>query len=265
MYEADQQTERYFRFDEDGKIIKKKLYSRGEIVKIDGEVVYRHRKGDIVLDAQGLPIPTSEYKHQLTRYIDIYLIEGAYFFATEKITSDYRDYVRDITVKWITLELPQFQKQMLEKTSIYYYPECTSGPLTILSPNNAEEVIDSAQSLTLVLHVPQDVKLNPAMKTEFARHAVRIIHEKFKEEVVAVSEIERSLKVVYGDDVANIELLGVTGKTNYPLLTVLDKTKRLGIRKRLVAYPDGTLGVEEDVTVRFTTHGLVKESSFSRV
>ncbi len=265
VYEADQQTERYFRFDEDGKIINKKLYSRGEIVKIDGEVVYRHRKGDIVLDAQGLPIPTSEYKHQLTRYIDIYLIEGAYFFATEKITSDYRDYVRDITVKWITLELPQFQKQMLEKTSIYYYPECTSGPLTILSPNNAEEVIDSAQSLTLVLHVPQDVKVNAVMKTEFARHAVRIIYEKFKEEVVAVSEIERSLKAVYGDDVANIELLGVTGKTNYPLLTVLDKTKRLGIRKRLVAYPDGTLGVEEDVTVRFTTHGLVKESAFSRV
>lgn len=256
VYQMDSETGRLMTFDSSGRLNKTILHRRGEVVKVGGEIQYRHRKGDVVLDPQGNPIPTQDYKNQLMRYVDMLMVEGAYFFATEAITTAYRHYLRDIMVKWIVDELPVFQSQMLEKTGIYFFPKCTSGPLTIITPFNTQAVIDSAQSITVVLHVPPTVYANDALRQTLARQAVKIIDSEFKKQLVSVSEIERTMKATYGEDVVNIELGGVTGQTNYPVLTVLDATRRLGIRKRLVAYPDGTLVVEEDVTVRFTSHGF---------
>mgnify|MGYP000414464001 CR=1 FL=1 len=247
---------REFTFNAAGELVKEVLHKRGDFVyDVDGTPVIAHRKGDTIKDSSGNSIELDGFKKYLTRYVDIMMIEGAYYFVTDKIALAYKDKIKKSQVEWIINQLPVFEDKMLEQTKIFFHPKTTSGKIRVLTPSNTEAVIDSAQSLKLILHVSNMVAKNFPLRAEMIRLSVLAIDKYFKNTMVAVSEIEDALREVLKGDTYNIELVGVTGESKFPILTVLDPVSRLGIKKRLVALPDGTLTVEEDISVDFQVHG----------
>jgi hypothetical protein len=255
-YACDSSTGFKFKFDEKGKLVTGLLHKKGDpIFDNDGKPVYEYIKGDTVYE-NGAPVPIKGYKRYLTRFIDIFTIEGAYYFATDTITNDYKTLLRDAFTSWITTELAEFENHLLEQTRIYFNPKSNAGNIRVLTPGNLEATIESAQSLKVKLHVPPTTYNDYQLRDALTRSTVMVVDTSFQSKIVAVSDIEQALKLKYKGDVLNIELQGVTGDSGYAMVTVLEEAKRLGIKKRLVALPDGVLTVEEDISVQFIEHGV---------
>lgn len=258
VYEVDPATGTTFMFTPEGKVQStQKLHSKGDPVLDDlGQEIILHHKGDLVIDpVTNTPVPITNQSRRLDRFCDILMIEGAYFFANDAASVQYKDDLRRIFNEWVTQELPEYEKVLLDKTSIYFYPEVTSGTVTVITSTNVKASIDSAQSLSVTLHVPPTVMDDEPLKRSLEKITILTIAECFQSATVSTSNIEDCLLKAYGGDVINVELKGVAGESNYPVVTVLDDVARLGIRKKLTMRPDKKYTVTEAVSVTFVKHG----------
>lgn len=237
----------------DGEVVMNKLHSAGEVVTTpDGDIVYQHRKGEVMLDGNNNPIPTAD--RDMLRQIDVMLIEGVYWFATDSAATGYRTELVNQIVSWVVDSIGALQKQALEKTDIFFYPKSTQGLVEVMIGDGLITNISAGQGLRVDLYVTKDTDMNADLKTKLIRSTIAVANVLLGQPTVAASQIIAYLRSVYGSDVIDVEVSGLGGASNLPLLTVTDETKRCSLRKRLVAQADGTLIVEEDVTVNFIRH-----------
>jgi hypothetical protein len=206
-----------------------------------------------MLDGAGKPVPINV--RGLIRQIDMLLIEGAYWFATDATTTNYRAKLTTSLVAWLVKDLATFKGKLLDQTRIYFYPKTTSGVINVIVGNNIRKSILAGQSLTLTLAVSKFVKDNLALQDLLKQVTITTISDLFLEPTISTSKIITALRAAYGDDVIDVSLTGLGGDANYPVMTVLDATDRCSIRKRLVAQADESLFVEEDVTITYVVHG----------
>lgn len=227
-------------------------HAKGSPVMYEGKPVMEYRRGDVILDALGKP--TFDNVYGLARQVDIMMIEGAYWFATDDITIDYRQEIVDTLVSWIHDGLKDISKSLLEQTRIFFYPKSTVGPIEVMVNNSVRTIIESGQRFVVKLFVSNIVHGNHELRKELKAATVRILAESLKGEVVSNSAITEELREAYGNDVIAFSLEGLGGRTDVETITVLNDAKRLSLRKRLVAQGDGSLFVEEDVTCEFLRH-----------
>jgi hypothetical protein len=71
-----------------------------------------------------------------------------------------------------------------------------------------------------------------------------------------MSSINAALTAVYGSDVVSFVASGLGGSLNLNTMTLLDQSTQLGIAKQLVANADGSLTVQEAVTVSFVAYNV---------
>lgn len=229
------------------------LHAKGDpVLDADGNAVLQYRKGDVKLDTKGKPIFDNVYG--LVRQLDLLMVEGAYWFANDVITIDYRQELVDTLVTWIHDGLASVSKNLLEQTRIFFYPKATVGPIEVMIDNSLRTVIESGQRFVVKLYVSNIVHGNVELRKELRAATVKILGEELKNEVVSNSAITDRLRSAYGDDVIAFKLEGLGGGSGIETVTVLNDAKRLSLRKRLVAQGDGTLYVEEDVTCEFLRH-----------
>lgn len=242
-------------FIENGQVVQKILHAIGDPVLLDGEQVYEHRKGEIILDEFGDPIIS--HPRKLLRQVDYLLIESAYWFATDSMATAYRKEMTDIYVDWITNGLADIQKKLIEQTSIYFYPKVTTGNIDVMVKNGVETKISASQEFTLVLHVDSIVYNNPELRAQLKIKTIEVLNEELGKSVVSMSRITKELTKVYSEDVIDVEINGLGGSENYTTVTILHETDRPSIKKLLKAQSDGSLIVEEAVELIFVKHELV--------
>lgn len=235
-----------------GEPVTNYLHHKGDPILVDGVQAYEHRKGDVVLDANGNPVPASE--RGLMRQLDMLLIDATYIFATDSTTTTYRQNLTEAVVKWLVSDLASFKGKLLDLTRIYFYPKTTSGVIKVMVGDRIQKAMMAGQSFNVSLSVSKTVFDNADLRELLTRATVTTIARILQSSTVSSSEIVIALGKAYGDDVISVQVSGLGGNQNYPALTVLDATDRLSIRKRLVATADDTLVVEEDVTVSFELH-----------
>jgi hypothetical protein len=78
---------------------------------------------------------------------------------------------------------------------------------------------------------------------------------------VSVSDMIDALRTQYADDVISIDLKGLGGIANLNVVTLLDGSKKLSLRKVLIARNDDTLGLQEGVSVEFVLHQVTIASA----
>jgi hypothetical protein len=237
----------------DGKVVIKKLHAKGDVV-LDGEgkQVYKHRKGDIVLDEFHNPVLVSQAT--LSRQMDLLLIEGAYWFATDAVAASYRTELTDTIVSWLTNDLAQISKKLIEQSRIYFYPKISTGYIEVMLSDGTVTSIHAGQSLRIDLVVSKDVNSNDALKARISRSTIALINDAMRSKTVSISEIESALRDLYAGDVIDVSISGLGGASNYPMLTVVDDANRCSLSKRVVAQTDGTLMVEENATINYIVH-----------
>lgn len=220
----------------------------------NGDPVYAHLAGEPMLDEDGQPIPADGYESQMLRHVDVATIEGVYRFANDSVATNYKLLVANSLVSWLTEDLVELSKKLLDQTKIYFYPKATQGDIRVMTKNGLESSIAAGQEFHVTLHVPKSTYDNPDLLASITKNTIRTIDESIRGTTIAVSAIEYALRNKYGTDVIDVKLSGLGGAADYDTVTVLDNANRLAIRKRLAAQPDGTLIVEDAVTFSYIKH-----------
>jgi hypothetical protein len=159
-------------------------------------------------------------------------------------------------VGWLTGEFETMNTDLLENTSLYYYPVANMGTVQVYGPDGLTYNIEAGQSFNVTCLVSPTVFSNDALKQQLQSVTISTIAAQLKNSVVSMSAINAALKEVYGTDVISFVAQGLGGSTNLNTVSLIDESTQLGIAKQLVANADGTLSVQEAVTVSFASYNV---------
>jgi hypothetical protein len=204
-----------------------------------------------MVDATGKPIVGGT--RDLLRQLELMLIEGAYYFATDSVATGYRAEIITNILAWLENDLEPLNEILLEETSLYFYPKSTMGDITVINQSGLKVGISAGQVLQVVNYVTPKVFANDDLKSSLTTSTIQSLATGIDEVTVAHSDLISALKSVYGSDVVDTELTGLGG-SDMPVFTVLDSSTRCGLRKILVAQGDDSLIVTEAVTVLFVPY-----------
>lgn len=257
LYPADEyQTDAngsYITFDAQGNPVITILHHKGDpVLDANGNPVLDHHKGDVMVDASGAPIPGGE--RDLERQLDLMLIEGAYYFATDSAAVGYRQELVSTVLAWLLNDLLPLQQILLEQTRIYFYPQATMGDIYVISQAGLKVGVEAGQSFQLTLYVSPQTNANADLRDQLTTASVNTLQAQLQNATFARSDAISSLKAIYGSDVIDTEMLITGGAVNMPVFTVVDDSTRCGLKKILVAQGDNSLIVEEAVTVVFVPY-----------
>jgi hypothetical protein len=256
-YLIDPLTNSAFSLDAAGALQYTLLHKKNTpVLDYRGNPQYLHQAGEVMLDSYNRPITQDNYLSELTRYVDITVIDAVYRFATDAVALTYRQYIAQSLVSWLIEDLASLNATLLDQTKIYFYPKVTQGDIQVMSRKGVEAKIPAAQSFMITLYVPKATAQSSDLLAAIKKSTIKTIDLAIKGVTTAISSIEMALRSQYGTDVIDVKLEGLGGLENYNALTVLDKSTRLSLRKRLVSLPDDQLIVEEDVEFVIIEHSV---------
>lgn len=232
----------------------RKIFSVGDpVTNSDGVPLYKSRKGDYVLDSAGNPIPLSNIG--FNREVDLLVIDGRYFYATEQAYVDYRKEIAKTIASWITDELITIQKNLLDKTKVFFYPETTLGSVSV-KPNRETIVhIGSEQTIDIVFDVDDLVFNDLSLRKLLVNATIQIVDDYLKSSTVNISELHDKIKAYVGKSAYGLTISGLGGSANYRMLVVEDKHSTMCVKKTLSVQADGTTIIVENVNVKFNVIG----------
>jgi hypothetical protein len=253
VYQPDATTGLPFSYV-DNEIVFTVLHKKGDpVLNTDGTPSYRYRVGDVILDGQGNPVPISP--RNLTRNLDIMLIEAAYRFANDTVAPAYVSQLLTTVTGWLTGEFETLNKSLLEQTELYYYPVSNIGSVQVYGQDGSIYNLDAGQSFVVTCYVAPNVFANETLKGQLQTATISTISEALANTVVSDSQINAALNAIYGTDVISFTFSGLgNGKANFSTLTLVNDSAQLGIAKELIVNANGTLSVQEAVTVNFVSY-----------
>ena len=232
------------------------LHKAGDyVLDSEGNIQYKHKIGDIILDNFGNPIPIPGYQADITRLIDLVLIEGQYYFVNQLSATTYRSTIVNTMLSWNTENMASFNKRVLEQSTVFYSPAVTSGQINVFLDNDVVGTMDAAQTVNLTLRVPSttynDLTLREALNTS----SVSTIYNYFNNNSqVSISEIASALMNVYGADVIDVTVNMPNFPVGQTVVTIVDGSDHLSFRKRLSISSDIQYYVTEDLNITFIEH-----------
>lgn len=249
VYDTDPVTGSIFKVV-NGQIEYQVLHQIGDpVLDENGEQVYKHRKGDVVLDNQNNPIIESSIL--TNREIDLLLVDGKYYFATDTAFKDYRNEMAGILDTWITQDINEIQNTLLEQSKIYFYPKTTIGKVKIITEDQGEDYINAEQSLTIDLYVNSKVYNDVNVRLSLSNNTIKLLDAYISNLIVNTTVITQALKAMYGDSVLTVDMAGIGDDKNYRIITLASEHNRLCLKKILEIQQDNTLIIKEDVTINF--------------
>lgn len=231
------------------------VHRKGDpVMDNEGLPVYRHLKGDLVKDDNGRPIVTEPRK--IIRRIELMLVDAAYWFATDEVAKAYRGELVETFLDWLVNDLEPINERALEQTRLKFYPSATMGLIKVMYNDGLTTFISASQSLTIDMTVPKQIYSNAAVLDKIKESTIRIVNDELSKQSVSASTISARLVKEYGNDVTGIKIRGFGGNDRIVTFTVLEENKRCTIRKKLLVQADNTLGVVEDVTFNIFSHSI---------
>lgn len=229
------------------------LHHKGDLMFDDSNnPIYEYRKGDVVFDDQGKPVLDPIFIDNISRLLDLYLIDGHYYFVNEPVVSSYRKSFTQELVQWIEQDLQDYDQKLLEQTKIYFYPRTTSGQIRVYVDSGTIATISSAQKFTVKLAVKQFVYDNKPLLQELEKTTIKIISAYLTDKtMVSVSELQTVLRTFYAQDVIDVVLVADVFNSN-GVVTMVDETARLSIKKKLAVGQDSKTYLQEDVDFVYT-------------
>ena len=220
-----------------------------------GDPVYRHMKGDPVLDPDGEPIVISS-RHML-RQCDLFLVDGAYWFADDAQAVAYKVSLPQTISDWVNGDLENISQYLLEQTNMYFYPKATLGHVKAIILEDQETTLSAGQSFSVTYYLRGLAYRDSALRQALTRMAVEVINDALQQATVTMSDITRRLIERAGGDIIGARLEGLGGALTLDTVTLKDDSARLSIKKLATANADGSIGIQDAVAVAFIQHTSV--------
>lgn len=250
IYEVFDANGTTVKVNQDGSITRNLLHKAGDFV-LDalGNKQILHHAGEVVL-TDGKPVLVSD--RQLLRQVDLFALEGSYRFATAPVTVKYKEDFIASLVKWITQDLEAVSNRLIDQSRIYFSPKKAVGYVTVIGPDNQPHVVEAAHSFVVTLYVDASVKNNPALKSRIETSVVSSIAKYMDRTELNLLDLKKFIKENAGSEVISLDCTGFG--PGYSIVSILDPTFRLSVRKRLAYNPDTRYDVVDDVTCNFVEH-----------
>jgi len=251
VYRTDPVTGSIFTINTSGNVVYDKLHTAGDIVRDNsGAVIYKYKAGDTVIDADGNPVP--DEIASMDKELDILFVDGRYYFTTDANFIAYRAEIAETIRTWITEDLKESQKKLLEQTKLFFYPKTTLGKVRVYPDSYTEDIVDAEQSLIIDLYVNNKVYHDNDIRNRLTSGIVKLVDDWIDDPVVNITELHKQITVYSSDSVISVGIKGLAGDKNYQILTLAQNESRLCVKKKLFVQPDGTTIIKEDITVNFT-------------
>lgn len=253
IYKRDENNQIIIEVAEDGELVYEVLHHKDDPVLDDeGEPVYRYKKGEVILDANGRPELIAGRK--ILREFTMLLVDGLFYFVTDPQSIQYRDSVPMEIIGWIENDLDLISRRLLEQSELYLYPTNTIGNTPVAVKDGETATISLGQSLTVNYYIHDVAYSNASLRSALIQSTREILGEVLNRTTVSVSDIITRLKANAGDDVISIDVAGLGGPENYSVVTIQDQAVRLSLGKRLVVLTNQLVSVQDDVTINFLRH-----------
>jgi hypothetical protein len=207
----------------------------------------------LILDGQGNPIPVSP--RTITQNLDIMMIEAAYRFANDSVAPVYVQQLLTTVVGWLMGQFETLNQQLLEQTSLYYYPVSNIGSIQVYGQDGLVYNLEAGQSFVVTCYVAPNIFANDTLLQQLETATITAISSALQNSVVSNNMITTALTTIYGSDVISFTFSGLGGgASNFDTITLMDNSTQLGIAKNLTVNANGTLSVQEAVTVDFVSY-----------
>jgi hypothetical protein len=227
------------------------LYSAGSPVLDNyGKPVFSNLIGDPILDNTQQPVAILQ--REISREIDMLLIDGVYWWATNTAALAYKATIAETIVGWLVSDIANMQAKAIENTVVFYYPKSTVGMINVTTQDGVTTAIDSEQTFNVIYYVTKSAFGNSSFTTALEASTKTIIAGQLTGSVVTLDNIQAALRAnVSTDDVTSIAVSGLGGSLNLAAVKMQDDSQCLTIGKQLVALADGSLTVQDSINVTF--------------
>ena len=225
-----------------------KTHSAGDVVMVDGSPLIQYHAGDIVLDTFGQPIVSRS--REIEYYVSTIQVD-ARLFASESL--DDIAYINSMAseISGYASILTDVRDRLIEQTRLYFMPTRTLGSTLYSTGNNVTSYSSLGIAFTVRYYVSYAVFTNEALKKVIAQQTAAVIRTRVADSIISLTEIAKSLKSVLGDNIVSIDVLGINGQPDVQTLIPKETDATPMIAPILNVKDDGTLSLDEDVTVQF--------------
>lgn len=239
-----------FEFNDACEVVYKPIVTTNTTVIENNQIVYKHRKGDLILDVLGRPIPINTDYQQLT--FDIMCVDARAVYCTDTTIIDQMDLVvRDITYKATTV-VDNITPQMLERTTLLYRPIRTIGETIAYNGNKSVGTIELSVRPVVVLGITTEVYNDAAARKRLQDMTVQTLNLSLARPTISYDRILVDLKQVYGQSVISVKVNNLPKIIYDRPITIQDKTVQCVVDVQLAQSPNGPLTLTDYITVQYS-------------
>lgn len=238
------------------------------------DLVILHNVGDPVLDANGNPtlkyekgtvktvngVPIVAGPRAVVRHVDLFLVDGRFYFATEANDVTYRAELAEAVVDYL-VDIADINDRLLENTELYYVPVTTLGESVVLVGAGLETSISSTQSFQVSVYMSKVNYNNESLKASLTAKIKTIIHQALTEATFSVDGLASLIGASLGDDVMAIDVSPIGTNRDLSVFTAVDDITRCSVKRKLVVLPEDVLQVQDDIEVDYIRHQRVQDLS----
>lgn len=239
---------------ENGDVVFNKLHSAGDpVLNEDGTQQIEFGKGTTKLDeVTNEPIPVDG--RPTLRLIDLFLIDGIYYYINDPVATADRDYIASSIIDSYLTQLEDVVGRRLEKTGFYLYPKKTLGNIKILVDDAREYSIEAGVTLEVTVFYDEvgykDTKLQEAVNSSLTT----VVNDVLKLRTVSLSEITKRTELLVDENVLGMKFTMYSGSTDIDTMTMYDESYRATVKRLAKVNPDGLIGVQEDIRITPKLH-----------
>lgn len=223
----------------------------------EGHPVLLHRAGDVVIGSNGLPVKVDGGDREIIRMLDIMMIDGIYYFATDENDMRYRNNVGDILRRYIVNDLANIGDRLLENTKIYFYPKRTMGEAKILVDDGTEIQVPMRLSFKVTYFLDEATYNDFNIRQAIIRVTHEVINKHLENERVSRTDMLTDLKSQAGEGVLAVDIEKFGPEKNLTVFTTKDASVRCSVKRLLRVQADRTLKVVEDIDINFVKHDTI--------
>lgn len=236
-----------------GKVKFNLLHAKGDyVLDKNGNKIIQYYKGDVMLDYNGDPIIRN--KRSIRRRLELYLFDGRYAISDTSETKAYMEEVVETMVQYVTEDIPSLNDPLLEKTSIYLYPKSNIGLIEVLQADGTKVKVEAEQRFKVKYYLTSSARRDTQLLAALDNMGRQCIIDNLKLKTVSISNILASIRSTAGEDIVDVEMDGMGEKADQYIYTLVDETTKATIGKKLVANPDQTVAIVDDIAFSYTKH-----------
>lgn len=235
------------------KVVFNLLHAKGDFVlDKNGNKIIKYYKGDVMLDYNNQPIIRN--KRSIRRRLEMFLFDGRYAISDTLETQAYMTDVIDTLVQYVTEDIPSLNDPLLEKTRIYLYPKSNIGLIEVLQADGTRVKVNAEQRFKIKYYLSSAARRDAQLLSALDNIGRQSIIDNLKQKTVSISNILSSIRSTAGVDIVDVEMEGMGVKADQYIYTLVDETTKAAIGKKLIANPDRTVAIVDDIAISYTKH-----------